>query len=557
MSRAYPIASALGRFATDAIDENPPFEDDEGGKLQRKLPHHRPSLTTSAGRSELVTTTIDVVGMTCRSCEVRIQRYVARIPNVLHVTASAIRGRVEIRSSAPIPAASVARAIEAAGYALGRTRWIERDPRVWATAAGGVLMVAVIAVTAQTLGLSSLASGAGDLRNGGLVVALLLGLAAGVSTCIALVGGLVLALSAAFNARQPVSSVGAGSVGGRLRPALVFLAGRVVGYGVFGAALGALGASVTMPPRVTAILMISVAAVMIILGTRLTGLSPKIATWSPTLPMGLGGKLGLHGGSSGGYSDGRAAGLGAASFFLPCGFTQAVQIYALSTGSPLFAGALLATFAIGTAPGLLAVAGLPVVVPSRMRPTLLRLVGVVVLGFALLNGSAGLRLAGITFPFFGGGPAAAAAIPVAFASPDASVDLVTTFEPLTVDPSPSATALVTAAPSATVAAPTPLPPKPTPKPTPKPVQRLTTYQNENGYSPSNVTIFAGTPTRWTIKSTSDATCAVALVVPSLEIYIELRPGDNVVQLPALSAGTLDYSCAMGMVNGRITVVNRK
>ena len=68
---------------------------------------------------------------------------------------------------------------------------------------------------------------------------------------------------------------------------------------VLGAALGAVGASVTMPPQVTAVLMITVAVVMTILGTRLTGLSPRIATWSPTLPMGLGRRLGLGDGGGG------------------------------------------------------------------------------------------------------------------------------------------------------------------------------------------------------------------------------------------------------------------
>ena len=135
------------------------------------------------------------------------------------------------------------------------------------------------------------------------------------------------------------------------------------------------------------------------------------AAFGAILTMGVGQRLGLGDGAGGAYSDTRAAGLGAASFFLPCGFTQAVQIYALSTGSPLFAGALLATFAIGTAPGLLALAGLPVVVPSTARPTLLRLVGVVVIGFAVVNASAGIRLSGVTLPAFGIASVAAAVPP--------------------------------------------------------------------------------------------------------------------------------------------------
>jgi plastocyanin domain-containing protein len=196
--------------------------------------------------------------------------------------------------------------------------------------------------------------------------------------------------------------------------------------------------------------------------------------------------------------------LGAASFFLPCGFTQAIQIYALSTGNPLFAAALLGTFAIGTAPGLLALAGLPIVVPSRAKPTLLRLVGVVVIGFALLNGSAGLRLSGFTMP--------------------------------------SLVASANAAPlPGTLGA--------------DGVQSITTYQDANGYSPDNIVIYAGYPTRWTVQSSNTSTCAASLWAPDVDIRARLQKGANSFDLPALKAGTLNYSCAMGMYSGKITVVD--
>ncbi len=453
-----------------------------------------------------ISVTLPVMGMTCRACEVRIARHVGRLPGVSRVTASAAHGRVVVESSAPVSPAWIEKAINKAGYEIGGTPWLERDPKIWMTAAGGVLLVAAIAVIAQATGVADLASGTGDLGNGGLPVALLLGLAAGVSTCMALVGGLVLALSAAYQARRAAADSPSEGLGAQMRPALVFVGGRIAGYGVLGAGLGAIGAGMTMPPQVTAVLMIAVAIVMTLLGTRLTGLSPRLAGWSPTLPMGLGARLGLREGSVDSYSDGRAAALGAATFFLPCGFTQAVQIYALSTGSPLFAGAIMAVFAIGTAPGLLALAGLPVVVPSRARPTLLRLVGVVVIGFALVNASSGIRLSGWTLPSLGVGPVVAAQPPG-----DVAADGT---------------------------------------------QSLTTYQDAFGYSPGNVAIYAGFPTRWTIESSTAKTCASFLVVPSLGIQVILREGSNVIDLPALRPGTLAYACSMGMYGGRITVVER-
>jgi uncharacterized protein len=196
-----------------------------------------------------ISTTVPVKGMTCRSCEVRIQRHVGRLPSVERVTASAVLGRVEIQSIAPIPAAMIVEAIGKAGYEVGRTPWLERDPKVWGTAAAGVLLVGALAFLAQATGLGNLASGAGDLSKGGIAVALLLGLAAGVSTCMALVGGLVLGLSAAFKARSVAVAGDGQRLAMQMRPAVVFIGGRIGGYALFGATLGALGASLTLPPR--------------------------------------------------------------------------------------------------------------------------------------------------------------------------------------------------------------------------------------------------------------------------------------------------------------------
>ncbi len=496
------VDEVLAQMAAERGGAGRPDVPDSGAPAARPASRGNPPPTLAA---QTVSTTVPVAGMTCRACEVRIQKQVGRLPNVRRVTASAARGRVEIESSAPVPPAAVEKAIRAAGYEIGRTPWLASDPSVWLTAVAGIALVFALAVVASVTGIADLAGGAGDLGQGGLLVALLLGLAAGVSTCMALVGGLVLALSASFQVRRAAQGIPDGGVASSMRPAAVFVAGRIAGYALFGAALGALGASITLPPQVTAVLMVVVAAVMIVLGTRLTGLSPRIATWSPTLPMGLGRQLGLVDGGSGAYSDGRAAVLGAASFFLPCGFTQAVQIFALSTGSPLFAGAIMAVFAIGTAPGLLALAGLPIVVPGSLRPTLLRLVGVVVLGFAFVNASAGLQLAGIALPSLGAQAAAAAPPPA----------------------------------SAPVAGGT---------------QALTTYQDATGYSPANASIYAGIPTRWTIESTDNRSCAVFLVVPSLGIQAHLQKGSNTIDLPAMEPGTLAYSCSMGMYGGRITIV---
>lgn len=466
---------------------------------RRARPVAPSAVMTSSGTASIV---FPVTGMTCRSCEVRIGRFVGRLPGVERVSASAVRGQVTVECSASVPTASIEAAIRKAGYELGRAPWLVRDPVAWGTAAAGSVVLLGLVIAAQVAGLGDLAGAAGDVSRGGLVVALLLGLAAGVSTCMALVGGLVLGLSATYQAGRPEGSDRAT----QMRPALVLVGGRIVGYAAFGALLGALGASIAMPPQLTAVLMIGVGGLMLLLGTRLTGLSPRLAGWSPTLPAGLGRRLGLTSGGDAAYSDARAASLGALTFFLPCGFTQAIQVFALSTGSPLYAAALLGVFALGTAPGLLALAGLPLVVPPRTRPALLRLVGVLVIGFALLNASAGLRLSGLAMP-----------------------SLVGTANAADVDP-----AILGA----------------------DGVERITTYQNADGYSPSNITIYAGYPVVWTVQSSTTATCAASLFAPGVDIRARLEEGPNTFRLPPLPAGVLRYSCSMGMYGAQITVVPR-
>jgi sulfite exporter TauE/SafE/copper chaperone CopZ len=438
--------------------------------------------------------------MTCRACERRIERQVRRIPNVDAVVASASRARVEVITSGAVSGVDLAEAIEAAGYEVGRTPWVTRDARTWMAAGAGLVLIVAVAILAEVTGLAGFASGAGDIREGGLIVAGLLGLAAGVSTCMALTGGLVLALSAAAAASRPADDDP--TVLARLRPTFAFLGGRVVGFAALGAALGALGSRVVLPAAAIAVLMILVAVLMTVLGVRLTGLSPRLAGWSPTLPGTLGARLGLEGSSVSTYSDARAAALGAASFFLPCGFTQAVQVYALSTGSPLVAGGIMAVFALGTVPGLLALGGLPSLLPKSGRPVLLRAIGVVVIGFAAVNGLAGLRLAGVTPDVFAGQAAPAPVVSIEGG-----------------------------------------------------VQTLRTFQLGDGYQPANASLYAGMPTRWIVESLESRSCAVFLQVPSLGIAVTLHKGENVIDLPPLRTGRIQYMCSMGMYGGQLTVVD--
>jgi uncharacterized protein len=448
--------------------------------------------------------TIPVAGMTCVSCEKRIAKALNKLPGVVSASASARKGSASLIITSEANRTSIDKAIVATGYRVGGSPWFNRDVDVWRSALVATVFVAGLV---WMIGAGDLAGRFGDVSKGGLLLVLALGLAAGASTCMAMVGGIILAISASAAGRSTAKGAAAAR-SAALRVNLIFQAGRIGGFGLLGVALGAIGKRAAMPQSVTVALMIAVAVTMLLVGLRLTELSPRLAGWSPTIPASVGDRLGLTGGDPAR----RTAGVvlaGAATFFLPCGFTQAVQLYAFSTGSPTYAGVIMATFAIGTSPALLALAGAPTLITGPRRTAVLRALGVVVVGFAVINASSALRLAGVEF----------------------SVPSIST---------QSASANTGASANVTV---TPVD------------QTITSSQDGDGYHPDETVVYAGRPTHWVVTSTAPFSCASSLGSQDLGFQGVLKEGRNVIELPALAKGTYKYSCSMGMYTGRIVVVD--
>ena len=117
---------------------------------------------------------------------------------------------------------------------------------------------------------------------GNLAFVVLLGVAASLSTCMALVGGIVMGLSARHAALHPNATPAQ-----RLRPQLMFNVGRVVGFAALGAVVGAVGGALALSGKVLGIATLVVALVMGFLGLKLTGVSPRLTASSITLPAGL------------------------------------------------------------------------------------------------------------------------------------------------------------------------------------------------------------------------------------------------------------------------------
>jgi len=85
------------------------------------------------------------------------------------------------------------------------------------------------------------------------------------------------------------------------------------------------------------------------------------------------------------YSHKSALVAGAMTFFLPCGFTQAMQLYAVSTGSITKGALIMMLFALGTAPGLLGVGGLSSVFKGQKAKLFFMASGIAVIILGIFN----------------------------------------------------------------------------------------------------------------------------------------------------------------------------
>ena len=465
--------------------------------------------SATQGVPEVRKISVPIQGMTCAACERKVGRALGSLPGVESAEASARSGRAVLVASERPSDEAMNAALAKAGYRIGSDPWVSPDFSVWRTFVVSAIVVGLAVYFAWSLGLSELPSRLTDPNAGGLMLVLVLGLTAGVSTCMALVGGLVLAISASHAATLARSGRPEPSFATRMRPHVMFNVGRIVGFALLGALLGVVGGALSLPPALMGLLLVAVAVVMGLLGLRLTGIFPRLSAWNLALPSGFARVAGL-GDEADEYSDWRAAILGAATFFLPCGFTQAVQLYALSTASPLTAGLIMATFAVGTTPGLLALAGVPEVATGKSRDTVLRVVGVVVICFALVNALGGLRLLGYEI---------GTSAPPAQVVEQAAAQQVSS--------------------NVTVAG---------------GVQNVTMTQGADGYVPADTVVYAGMPIHWIIDGTSPYDCSAFLTVPSLGVRANLVAGTNTVELPALPEGTTPFTCVMGMYSGTLVAV---
>lgn len=245
----------------------------------------------------------------------------------------------------------------------------------------------VLFVILQKMGIVNLVS-TGDVTYG---TAFVIGSIASLSTCMAVVGGLVLSMSATF-AKE----------GDKIRPQLMFHGGRIVAFFILGGVIGAIGSTFTLNTSATFILSLIIGIVMLILGLNLLDIFHWAKKLQPSMPKFIANHAHRQANKLTKFNHTFTPLLvGVATFFLPCGFTQSMQLYTLTTGSFLTGGLTMLAFALGTLPVLALISFSSFSIQKSSKAGIFfKSAGLIVIIFALFNLINSLVVVGIIRPVF-------------------------------------------------------------------------------------------------------------------------------------------------------------
>jgi len=471
-------------------------------------------------------TVLYVEGMHCASCEVLIENKLLKQKGVKAVEASTQDGKVRIEYQNQKPSVTELNQMfkkekytfsgkpftdnnDGPLFKINHTGLLIIDKQKFNRflAISSISLVIILAfILVNRLGLSSLIS---VNSKSTLPFFFLFGIMAGLSSCAALVGGIILSMSKQW----------AGIYGQRktllqkIEPHLLFNSGRVVSFALLGGLLGTIGKGLQLSLTLGSVVTILVSVLMIGLALQMLGVKafrhfqiilPKFATRYVANEDNFKGRL-------------MPAIMGALTFFLPCGFTITAQSLALTSGSAFQGSLIMLLFALGTLPMLLTIgiSSTQFVQKPHLSNKFLQIAGTLVLFFALFNINSQLNVLG--FKSFNDLVAGLGfgKVKVAEAQATGSVPLIDGKQVIKMNAAPY------------------------------------------GYDPNEFKVKVGLPVRWEITDQGTSGCTNAVISKGLfEGQIKLTPGKtSVKEFTPTKVGRYKFSCWMGMVSGVIEVVD--
>lgn len=343
----------------------------------------------------LKTHTFHVHGMHCHACVLLIDDELKSFSYITNVKSSLKNHSVEVSGdfgdkTLEQIAEELSVPLKPHGYFLSLERQIKN--KNWSDfkiAVPIALSFVFVFVLLQKFGIVNLI----DAKNVTYGTAFFIGIIASLSTCMAVVGGLLLSMSATF-ASTSLKLRGAS----KAKPVIFFHAGRIISFFILGGMIGLLGSAFQFGAVGMFVLSFITGLVMLLLGINLLDIFHFTQKLQPSMPK---------------FFSKHALGIsklnhtltpllvGIATFFLPCGFTQSMQIYTLSTGNFLEGGLTMLSFALGTLPVLVLISFSSFSIKNSSKSGIFfKSAGLVVIILALFNIINSLATVGIVPPIF-------------------------------------------------------------------------------------------------------------------------------------------------------------
>jgi sulfite exporter TauE/SafE/plastocyanin domain-containing protein len=462
-------------------------------------------------QGNLKSTSFCIGGMTCVNCRDRIEKKLKSTPGVEDAAVNFNTGSASAAYDEQIISFNEITAIvEKLGYKVLDNK--AGKPVLEIT--GTLVIILALYMLLRGLGMSSLASAFPLAEPGtGYGMLLIIGLVTSVH-CAAMCGGINLSQCIAPAVPGGVPAARGEEAEKRLKvllPSVLYNAGRVISYTSAGIIVGALGSVISVSGRFQGLVQLAAGIFMVIMGINMLGFFPGLRRFNPHLPKFFTKKI-----------DRQKAGnrnplfIGLLNGLMPCGPLQAMQLYALSTGSPLAGGISMFLFSMGTVPLMFGLGALSSVLSTRgpgltRRMTRAGAVLITVMGLTMF--SYGFSLSGFNFDFAG---RAAAINPLASGTGGTAGAFMPVIE--------------------------------------NGVQLVNSTLSGGRYPA--ITVQQGLPVKWIINAPAGSIngCNNRMIIREYGIEYRFRPGENVIEFTPAKTGKFTYSCWMGMIRSSITVV---
>ncbi|MEK6937216.1 MAG: sulfite exporter TauE/SafE family protein [Nanoarchaeota archaeon] len=446
---------------------------------------------------------LKISGMTCSSCEVLLERKLKEIKGVLKAEVNCSTGKAVLNCSEALSITDIQNKLKDTKYRVTEKKQnVETSKNIIQIKKDHVeigAMFLIIFALYLIFKQFDILPNLGISENMSYGFVFLIGLVAAFSTCMAVSGGLLLAIATKYNEAHPNLSPSQ-----KFKPHIYFNLGRIFSYTLLGGLLGALGSIFQVSSKLSGLITILASLIMISLGFQILNIFPLANKIK--MPKIIAHKI--HDLSE---SNSKSAPFlfGSSTFFLPCGFTQALQLYVLSTGDFIVGALIMLSFSLGTLPALLSTGYIASYSKGTLKRYFSKFVAVLIIILGFANISYGLTLAGSQFNF------------------DSFL--------------PSANAQPSAVPNAEIIG---------------AKQVIEMKVQGLDYYPSSFNIKKGVPVEWRIDGREAQGCAQILSVPKLGI-VEQLPKNKIKTITFTSEkeGTIKFSCSMGMAGPGILKVS--